>query len=110
VSICYAGITSSKGWLGAATSLYSKGWLNYDIEIISVPIPRTTGPARRDKPRRQHRLRKKRITVRVTFSGETYERTVIVAQDVSITAQNVQLQKSGDQVEVIIQVDGIILD
>lgn len=113
-------ILYSKGWLGAATSLYSKGWLNYDIEIEEGPVvpPELepgivvpgTGGSSRTRPRRKQKLRKKRITVRVHFSGNTYEKTVIVAPNVNITTANVSVEKSGDQLEIRIKVGDIFLD
>jgi len=121
IAISYATITMTKGWVGAATSLYSKGWLNYDLEIIEVQPPDTgdtgvtavtqasTGGITRHRKRQQ--LRKKKVTVRVLFRGKTYEKTVYVDPDISITAKNVKVSRAkGGGLDIKIFVDDVEIE
>jgi hypothetical protein len=106
----HASITVTKGWIGAATFIYSRGILNYDIEIIDIPYVEPeeshvgTGGSSRLRTRTHNKLQiHKKVTVRVAFAGDIYERTVVVAQDVNITAENVEVTKTADQVKIKIK-------
>ena len=118
ICISYPTITMTKGWLGAATSLYSKGWLTCDIEIIEIlPPSGDTGDhivgfgSSRDYKRKQ-KLRKKKIIVKVFLDGKTYEKSAYVNEDVKITANNVFVTKDKETGDVSIKiiVNGVEID
>jgi len=120
ILLSYPTITMTKGWLGAATSLYSKGWLNYDLQIVeitgdtgttgvtAVPGFPSGGSSRFDSTRKKvQQLRKKKIIVRVLYNGKLYEESVVVDEDVKITAKNVKVYKTKNGIDIEIYVDNI---
>ena len=84
----------------------------YVVLISEVLVPaRTTGPARPHdgykKPKKP--AQQKKVTITVILSGETYERTVVVAPNVSLTAANVEVEKLEDLVEIKIKLGKVYL-